>query len=185
MRILCDPWEGGGWTEDGGGEVSRRIWHRRGAAGGKKAYTFLFSAIISISMWIYARTYTAPVRRGPRASRNLWRRPVQAGLLIRYACISILKHDEWTRHGDFERTSTGDGTEEILRSRGTSHLFCLSSLPSPSRSFFSLCPSLLYLRAAFCPFDIQSQSRPPLSLSLSLSWVSGDYYVVTGSSGRN
>lgn len=23
------------------------------------------------------------------------------GLLIRYACISILKHDEWSRHGDF------------------------------------------------------------------------------------
>lgn len=61
--------------------------------------------------------------------------------------------------------------------------FSASPPSSPSRSFFSLCPSLLYLRATFCPFDIQSQSRS--SLSLSLSWVSGDYYVVTGSSGRN
>lgn len=59
---------GDGGTEDGGGEAYLTP---RGAAGGKKAYTFLFSAIISISMWIYARTYTAPVRRGPRASRNL------------------------------------------------------------------------------------------------------------------
>lgn len=25
------------------------------------------------------------------------------GLLIRYACISTLKHDEWLRHGDFGR----------------------------------------------------------------------------------
>lgn len=153
--------------------VARRIWHRRGAAGGKKAYTFLFSAIISISMWIYARTYTASVRRGPRASRNLWRRPVQAGLLIRYACISILKHDEWTRHGDFERTSTGDGTEEILRSRGTSHLFCLSSFLPLSLFLFPLSVSSLPSRHVL-PFWYTE----PIAL-LSLSLFLGSAGIIT------
>lgn len=45
------------------------------------------------------------------------------GLLIRYACISILKHDEWSRHGDFggererEREAEGErATMKIVRS---------------------------------------------------------------------
>ena len=52
------------------------------------------------------------------------------------------------------------------------------SFPSV-RLFFTFAPrfALLIYRANRGPLS--------LSLSLSLSWVSGDYYVVTGSSGRN
>lgn len=49
----------------------------------------------------------------------------RAGLLIRYACISILKHDEWSHHGDFGgkrdrvREREGAGTGEMERGRET------------------------------------------------------------------
>ena len=68
-----------------------------------------------------------------------------AGLLIRYACISILKHDEWPRHGDFERATAGNATEEILRSRGTSLL---------SQRLHSFLPFSLHLFVRLAPLRL-------------------------------
>jgi len=52
---------------------------------------------------------------GPAPRRNLW--PSGLGLLIRCACISILKHDEWSRHGDFgrERQREAKGEEATMK----------------------------------------------------------------------
>lgn len=60
-----------------------------------------------------------------------------------------------------------------------------SASPSPLslflfRLFFTFAP-----RFALLIYRANRGAPPPLAPPLSLSWVSGDYYVVTGSSGRN
>lgn len=51
----------------------------------------------------------------PAPRRNLW--PSGPGLLIRCACISILKHDEWSRYGDFGGERRRHGAGETRKER--------------------------------------------------------------------
>jgi len=69
----------------GGASLCTSCDRLRRAAGGKKAYTFLFSAVISISMWIYTRASAEYARYG--ASRGIYGRGRAGPRFINTLCL--------------------------------------------------------------------------------------------------